>query len=92
MTGGLHLLNRKLRFKLEKVPGSGTSTPLDITAQAASSSQHIDPEDNNKVSDKSGLINYSGRTFKMEPLATVNDLEKYLLKMVLLLSSSHPAK
>ncbi|ODM98949.1 E3 ubiquitin-protein ligase HECTD1 [Orchesella cincta] len=35
-----------------------------------------------KSSTESSLIDRSGRTLKMEPLATVNQLENYLLKMV----------
>ena len=31
---------------------------------------------------ESSLIDRTGRTLKMEPLATVGDLERYLLKMV----------
>lgn len=34
---------------------------------------------------ESSLIDRTGRTLKMEPLATVGDLERYLLKMVSLL-------
>uniref|UniRef100_A0A0K2TN15 E3 ubiquitin-protein ligase n=1 Tax=Lepeophtheirus salmonis TaxID=72036 RepID=A0A0K2TN15_LEPSM len=49
---GLQILNRRLRFKLERANG------------------------------ENGLIDRSGCTFKMEPLATVRQLERFLLKMV----------
>nr|XP_039255177.1 E3 ubiquitin-protein ligase HECTD1-like [Styela clava] len=78
LSGGLHLLNRKLRFKLEKAPSGGSP----LTPTTSSASIQNENEDNNKVADKSGLINYTGRSFRMEPLSTVEDLEKFLLKMV----------
>jgi len=59
LTGGLHLLTRKLRFVLEKKPSTGGGGGKE-----------------------GGLIDYTGRTLKMEPMATGLDLEKYLLKMV----------
>ncbi|QQP50877.1 Hect E3 ubiquitin ligase [Caligus rogercresseyi] len=49
---GLQILNRRLRFKLERASG------------------------------ENGLIDRTGCTFKMEPLATVRQLERFLLKMV----------
>ncbi|XP_076816720.1 E3 ubiquitin-protein ligase HECTD1-like isoform X3 [Clavelina lepadiformis] len=52
LTGGLHLLSKKLRFVMMKRGGG-----------------------------KTGLIDYSGRNLKMETMATVQDLERYLLKM-----------
>lgn len=55
--GGLQLLKRKFRFKLEK-----RTSP-------------------NNASDEP-LVDYSGRSLKMETLATVRDLESYLYKMV----------
>ena len=35
-----------------------------------------------RASGESSLIDRTGRTLKMEPLTTVGDLERYLLKMV----------
>ena len=35
-----------------------------------------------RAAGESSLIDRTGRTLKMEPLATVGDLERYLLKMV----------
>nr|CAB3252456.1 E3 ubiquitin-protein ligase HECTD1 [Phallusia mammillata] len=59
LTGGLHLLTRKLRFVLEcKQPLVGAKEKKD-----------------------GGLVDYSGRTLKMETMATAKDLERYLLKM-----------
>lgn len=72
-TSGLQCVNRKLRFKLEKASADGS----DVSAE----NNAADSEDN-KAADQSGLINYTGKNFKMEPLATVRDLEKFLLKMV----------
>ncbi|XP_075923722.1 E3 ubiquitin-protein ligase HECTD1 isoform X2 [Petromyzon marinus] len=48
----LQVLNRRLRFRLERAPG------------------------------ETSLIDRTGRMLKMEPLATVESLEQYLLKMV----------
>ena len=50
--GGLHVLTRRLRFRLERAAGEST------------------------------LIDRTGRTLKMEPLASVLTLERYLLKQV----------
>lgn len=49
---GLHILTKRLRFRLERDPSEST------------------------------LFDRTGRTLKMEPLATVAQLSKYLLKMV----------
>lgn len=49
---GLHILTKRLRFRLERDPSETT------------------------------LFDRTGRTLKMEPLATVSQLSKYLLKMV----------
>ena len=35
-----------------------------------------------RAAGESSLIDRTGRTLKMEPLTTVGDLERYLLKMV----------
>uniref|UniRef100_A0A336LX55 E3 ubiquitin-protein ligase n=1 Tax=Culicoides sonorensis TaxID=179676 RepID=A0A336LX55_CULSO len=50
--GGLQILTKRLRFRLERAPSEST------------------------------LYDRTGRTLKMEPLATVGQMNKYLLKMV----------